>query len=322
MKKLLILLLLSSSLIFAQSWKPEVTTTIGVALSLKNLEIFTNKFGNHVLANKMNQDATFSLEYNLLNSSGSVIRSFIIETAGYGMIEFPKISGSDDNLYVVYRSGGVIKTWKSTDVGVSWNPITAIQVSNNTCMGVEIAYNSYGLHVVWSNQDKGADYATYYYRYTNEGNLVDYKEVTDFTNGKGGRPTIALSDYKIHVSFDMGQYEPDMNGGYAYTRDKYFSNPNWESEQQATTIYVMATKVAVKDNQIFLFYYKMVSDMGDYHSDLYVKTRDVNGTVWSSPTLVNSVSNVMAIVKTKRTSNGNLNIIYDYAGVGVVLEIL
>ena len=311
MKKIFFLLLILSGIAFTQSsWQPEVNNTITVNY-LQNMDIFTNKDGNHVLVNDFNlSTGVKSLNYNLLNSSGSVLRSYTIESVTNGMIEFPKISGNDDNLYIVYRSGGLIKTWLSTDVGLNWSQKNNIQVSNNTCMGVEIAYNSYGLHVVWSNRDKGNDYATYYQRYDYYNNLVDYKEVTDFTNGKGGRPTITLSDYKVHVSFDMGQGDLGTNFGLAYTRDKYYSSQNWETEQQVTNFQIMATKAAIKYNQLFLFYYLSVSDMGQYHSDLYVKTRDINGTTWSSPTLIKSWGDVTEIVKVKQTNNGDLNLVY------------
>jgi hypothetical protein len=276
------------------------------------MEIFTNKNGNHVIVNKLDYPAsTKSLIYYNLNTAGSIISSYTIETISSGIIEFPKISGNDDKLYIVYRLGGEVKTWKSTNVGINWNLNSIIYVSNNTCMGVDLAFGNNSLHVVWSLQDKGSDYATYYQRFDNGDNLVDYKEVTDFTNGKGGRPSVALSASKIHVSFDMGQYAPPGNHGLAYTRDKYFSNNYWETQQQASTSDVVDTKVAVNNNQLFLFYYVSVSFQGDYRTDLYYKTRNINDTNWpSSGTLVKYYGDATNIVKAKLTNNGNLNIIY------------
>src|ERR1039457_1806643 len=99
MKKTFFLLLILSSIAYTQSsWKPEVNTTINVNY-LQNMDIFTNKDGNHVLVNNFNTSTGVkTLNYNLLNSSGLVVRSYLIESITNGTIEFPKISGDDNNI--------------------------------------------------------------------------------------------------------------------------------------------------------------------------------------------------------------------------------
>lgn len=99
-KNIIILFFVMTTYLFSQSWNNTVTTTINEP-NLVKMDLFTNKAGNHLIV--QNSNSTNSIKYYLLNSSGIVVRSSTIETAGNS--EFPNISGDNDKVYLLYKLG-------------------------------------------------------------------------------------------------------------------------------------------------------------------------------------------------------------------------
>lgn len=112
MKKIILSFLLLCSITYSQSWNNIVTTTINVPY-LQKMDLYTNKAGNHIIV--QNSTTSNSIKYYLLNSSGTVVRSSTIETAGNA--EFPNISGDHNKVYVVYKLGNNLKAKYSTNAG-------------------------------------------------------------------------------------------------------------------------------------------------------------------------------------------------------------
>lgn len=308
-KKILVLFLIMTAYLFGQSWNNTVTTSINEPNAVK-MDLFTNKDGNHLVV--QNSNASNSIRYYLLNSSGSIVRSATIETSGGA--EFPYISGDKDKVYVVYKLGSNLKLKKSINAGQSWTTLDDMGVGNNICNGVDIVYDYRGLHVVYAMQDNGNDYETYYYRINSNDQWVDYKIVTDYdANEVGGFPSVAVSDNRIHIGYNTGTESDPFWNLYedAKSRDKY--NTTWQTPQQVNSIGKETSardKVQVRTDKLYVFFYDLLCDLGICGYDLKVKSRDLDGTAWSSSTKLNSVNNPAQFMGAEQTANSELHVVY------------
>ncbi|MBK7104250.1 MAG: T9SS type A sorting domain-containing protein [Ignavibacteriae bacterium] len=311
MKKIILSFLLLCSINYSQSWNNIVTTTINEP-NLQKMDLYTNKAGNHIIV--QNSNSSNSIKYYLLNSTGSVVRSSTIETAGNA--EFPNVAGNNDKVYVVYKLGNNLKAKYSTNAGQSWTPIVDKAIGANYCNAVDIVYDYTGLHLVYATQDSYPDYETHYYRINSSNQWVDYKNVTDHSSLQyGGFPTVSVSENRVHVSVNTGQSEdPTSNSGIAMERDKY--NSNWQTPQTVFSQGSMVEKIGNSSSKLFDFYCEFVAGMGQYHSDLYVKERSLGGTSWSSGTLIKSFSAVNPVVSISNSYDNKTHIVYvDYESV-------
>ncbi len=299
MKKTLFLFLIMTAYFFPQGWNNIVTTTISEPNLIK-MDLFTNKDGNHIIV--QNSNSTNSIKYYLLNSSGTVVRSSTIETAGEA--EFPNVSGDNDKVYLVYKLGSNLKARKTTDAGQNWQTIDNKAIGTYTCNGVDIVYDYQGLHVVYSTSPSGLyDAETFYYNINSSNQWVDYKNVTDYGNEVGGIPTIAVSNNSVHVSYD--------NGSLSKTRDRL--GTNWQTPQLVSDGEIgvsVAQKIQVKTDKLFSIFFDLWVDMGQYGYYIQVKSRDLTATQWPgsySTIFTTGWPNVGIAAET--TTNGNLNII-------------
>ena len=165
MKKMfLFFLFIFSVSVFSQGWNNTVTTSISDPNFL-GMDLFANKNGNNLAELSWNADFSkiYYVKYYLLNSSGSVIRSSTIDTRGPydGSIQYINISGNNDKLYVVYKTGDIIRAKISTDAGVNWNTYDLNPQGSDGFNGVDIAFdnNANKLHIVYNSGDG----QTYYY---------------------------------------------------------------------------------------------------------------------------------------------------------------
>ena len=257
-----------------------------------------------------NSNSTNSIKYYLLNSSGTVVRSSIIETAGYA--EFPNVSGDNDKVYLVYKSGSNLKVKYSTNAGQNWNNVTSKAIGNNTCNGVDIVYGDNGVHVVYAMKDNDPDYETYYYKLNSSNSWVDYKNVTDYNVYEvGGFPTVAVSSNRVHVSYNTGYTQNPGNQGDAKTRDR--NGSTWENPQIVSSgedNLSSAEKLQVKGTTLFDFYYLFVAGGGNFGNNLMVKTRSTSGTTWSSATELGYNVDITSFMGAETTSDEVLHILY------------
>ena len=304
MKKTILLFFIMTAYLFSQGWNNTVTTTISEP-NLITMDLFTNKDGNHIIT--QNSNSTNSIKYYLLNSSGIVVRSSTIETSGYA--QFPSISGDNDKVYLVYKLGSNLKLDKSTNAGQSWVTLNTQSIGTNTCNGVDIVYDSRGLHVVYAMQDNGSDYETYYHLIGTTDQWGTRETVTNYGTEVGGFPTVSVSADRVHVSYNTGnQWDPEVNLGSAMSRDKY--STNWQTPQLIFSDISFLERLHAGSAKLFDFYYKLETGLGNYSSDLYVKERSLSGTTWSTGSLLKSYADVNEIVSATNTYDGKTHIIY------------
>lgn len=277
MKNIIFLLVLFCTSILGQNWNNTVTTTVTEQF-IEKMDLFTNSSGNHILIKRFNG----SIVYYKLDSQGLLITSTNptpFSTSG----DFPKITGSLDRLYALYKEGNFIKGKYSTDGGVNWiNLPNNIPTTSNLFNGLDAVCNDKGVHVVWATKDSYPYYETYYYRLnTNSPQLpwVDYKNVTDYTNGVGGTPSLAISENRIHVSYRIGDL---AYPGFVTVRDRY--RDDWLTPEQVINYpnYSISEKLAVRDNQLVMVWTRYYLIGYNQFADLEYRTRPLEGGNWSS----------------------------------------
>lgn len=135
MKNIILIIALIYSVTFGQSWNNTVTTTIN-APSLERMDLFTNRDGNHLLIKNSNGNIIY---YNI-NSQGTVDNNKTETLDSNG--DYPTITGSNDKIYAIYKSGNYIKGKYSTNGGTDWTPLSNIYVGSNACNGIDAVYQA------------------------------------------------------------------------------------------------------------------------------------------------------------------------------------
>jgi hypothetical protein len=284
MKKLLALIVLFYAFVFGQGWNTTVTAVINEP-NLEKIDNFSNASGIHVLVKRTNGN----IVYYKLNSSGTVvINPTTLESDG----DWPAITGTNDKIFAFYSVTGYIKGKYSTNGGSNWISLP------------------YGVHIAYSLKDSDPYYETYYrFLYPNSNppyQWVNYKNVTDYMYEVGGKPSIVLSENRIHVSYNTSPSEYGLDG-QVKTRDKY--DIYWQTPQSVVVDphHSMYEKLLVRGSTLYLFY----EEYADATGYLRYKTRAVNGT-WTSSysTLESIVVPPFDLCKTINDDNYNIHLIY------------
>jgi hypothetical protein len=136
---------------------------------------------------------------------------------------------------------------------------------------------------------------------------ADYKNVTDYSGFQyGGRPTVAFSDNRVHVSFG-----PVSGGavGDVSTRDRY--NGSWQTPQNASgSDYSSIEKLITSGNYLYMVYSQFVPPS---YFDLAYKSRTLSGT-WSSGSGTDIETNIIGTEYTFdicKTYNNKLQLVYE-----------
>ncbi|MBL1213090.1 MAG: T9SS type A sorting domain-containing protein [Ignavibacteriae bacterium] len=309
MKKIFILIMLFTISISAQSWNSIITSSINVT-NVKYIENYADKDGIHIVTFDSGDD----IKYYLLNTSGSTIRSATISTNG----EYPNIVGDNEAVYIVYREGSNIRVKKSTNAGASWSQRTEQSIGSNQCSGIDAAISDDGIHVVWSIADSYGWMETNYKRFDDgNNNWNDFKNVTDYTDGYGTSPTVAISTDRVHVGYNSLEYMPDTYYTFdadEMSRTKY--NSTWQTQQTIASHQSGRGKIFAASNKLYDFYYDFVPGMGSFYTLLYFKYRNYGSTAWSSSTLLDYIDPTVNSTVCE-TANGNVHV---YFANGVVEE--
>ncbi len=294
MKKIFLIIVLISGCIIAQSWNNIVTTTINDP-NLVQLDNFTNRDGIHIVV--QNSNSSNSIKYYRLNSLGVVQTTTTIETSGGA--KFPHIAGDNDHMFISYRLGNNVVTKKYNYSNGTWESQSPISLNNQDCNSLDNAYDSRGLHIVFSEYDGFSSYKTHYYLYASFYPSNHY--VVNDAGDYWGTPSVALSSNKAHVGFH--------SYGYAKTKDKNLTNNSWESTQAVASA-DGNERVQSGCDKLFDFYDVLVPGI---FVNLYVKERAINGNSWSSPQLLNYSVNpyLEGRLTSTVTSDGKTHIIYD-----------
>ncbi len=305
----------------AQSWNNIVTTTINEP-NCERIDMFTNKNGNHIVI--QNSGSTNSIKYYLLNSSGIVIRTSVIESSGGA--QFPKVSGSNDKIYIVYKLGSELKVKKSTDAGLNWSTnISSILIGNNTCNGIDIDFDFSGLHLVYATQDDFPNFETYYYRLNSSDNWVDFKNITDGTeeeNEYGGMPRITVANNKAYVVYsNTGSSWENNNYCLITGREKNLTNNFWEDAliafQASPNYSVENMDVVIRYDEEILFFYLCGSIPPDPPIQEWVwRTRKLEKKEWSAYCYLPPEENQLMTFSLALNSDKNLFTFYSVLSEG------
>lgn len=240
MKKIALMIVLISGLVFAQSWQSQVSLyNVG---SSDKISSVTNSSGIHIL-----RHTSSGLTYSKVEPDGTTLiaQNLILSNSG---IKTAKILEDDNLLCVVYRDNTSIKVMNSTNNGSSWNTLQSSRsVSNGDYM--DVVMNGGIIKIVFDDTNP---YSIYCYPQTDfmanfsqigtatgtitavsiseeNGNLFTvYEELGLYYSSK----TVSASSWNtpvslsIHASkynpnfidFDMSQIKTDANGVHVFLR--------------------------------------------------------------------------------------------------------
>ncbi len=221
-------------------WTPPVIIEDITVNAADKIISYSDADGNHLVIN-----SSGTITYYRLNIEGGFETSVPIDNGCEYSNYTVAITAYQDELYIIYQKGTKIKVSKSIDAGNSWNFLTEKDMGNNICNGIDAVYDELGLHVVWAVGPDltSSSFQTYYERYRRQipQQWVEFKHITD-EGYTGGRPSIALSENRIHLNYNIySGYE--LSGPYYYnlgyinssrTRDFNFTNNEWEPSQSVT----------------------------------------------------------------------------------------
>jgi hypothetical protein len=270
------------------AWSPPKTVN---GLTVNNNDIFvsyTDNNGNHLLIN-----SSGTIRYVLLDKTGGEVlyERTIDNNCEYSDYTIA-LAAYQNELYIVYQKGTKIKVSKSIDAGNSWSFLTEKEMNSSNCSGIDAVYDDLGLHLVWAVNSQ-----VYYERYRREN--PDWEANKHITEGSGGvRPTIVLSENKIHVGCFI-------EGTYLITRDFNFNINEWESLQfpsyqtppppypdwQVIEYDTHeAVKISYNNGYLHLMTYMRVQANDGFfdYNFLYLfdKQRPVNSNVWETEKLI------------------------------------
>lgn len=110
------------------------------------MDLYVDRDGLHIIVQRSNQ-----LDYYLFSPTGSQIRSLVIDNNVTEDPRLSKITGYEENVYIVYKENDRIKTRLSTDAGVTWSAnISEILMNYPFSNGLNLWTDADGLHLVYS----------------------------------------------------------------------------------------------------------------------------------------------------------------------------
>ncbi len=320
MKNIVLLMILFCSISYGQGWNTTVTTSINEP-NLEKMDLFTNSYGNFALIKRTNGTI---LCYRL-NSSGQLIipdeeapNPIIFSANG----DFPAITGSSAIVYAFYREGSNIKGRYSTNGGNIWLNLPDRPTTANISNGIDAVYQgglSGGVHLVWATRDAGSDFKTYYSRLTPhpDHNWVEFQDVTNHVSAPvGGNPSVTFSSDRVHVSFNTDNSNQPWVPGIAIARERY--NGVWQTPEFvfSGSEESIDEKLIVRGSLLYLFYSRFYAL--PIRNDLYYRTRNLSGGIWSSPELIRTniyqLGNAFTLCK---TTNDNINLLYMHMNDGL-----
>ena len=311
-------LILCFTTLFSQSWKNEIElSTWGLSVgSDDNLDIFSNRQGNHYILHLNNQ-----LYYRLYAYDGELIRYTTIDNFSENP-RLSRITGYNDKVYVVYKKGGYIYTKKSINAGQSWSSITPRTMNYSTSNGLELSADETGVHMSWSERYGTPNHYETNYSFLQHDNTVwtDFKQVTDYSGDEGGLPTIVASPNRVYVGYAERPTSDPFDGYSGETRLRIKDNGTWQTPENVNTEYGVCYQLnlAVSSSLLHKFSYipgDVVSGgPNDYEIFSQYRSRQLNSGSFSyapSPfaTDVEDMSYNSRIDITK-TPNNHLHMVY------------
>ena len=246
-KKIMVLFVLITSIMYPQSWNDIKTTNINVTNA--NAEMFSNSFGNNVII----QNSNGSITYYLVNASTGLAGSAItVESSGASLAQ---IAGEAEKVYVLYRKNNKIVGKYSVNSGSTWIPIAELNVTPTSLDAV--AYDG-KIHIAYSSNN-----ITYYYQYFN-GSWTGLFNVSNSATGTNPRIEMLTTQNKVYVVFNS-------SSGSAKSRELTLPS-TWASVQtlHSNVNYSNVAGFGVDANYLYL-YYSEVSEVPSWHNNLVVR---------------------------------------------------
>ncbi len=305
MRKLIIISLLMTTLLFAQTWKNAIDLNISAGNN-ERIGLYTDSNGNHLIVQTASQ-----INYYLYNSAGSILRSSTIDSHSESK-RLSLVTGSEGNVYVIYKKGSDIKSKRTINGGASWTTLTPIDMTYSTSDGMDAVSSDDYTHLSWSEkQGSSDDYETYYMKINNNASgWISRKEVTDEEGIKGGIPSITLASNRVTVGF-TNHFDPEF--GDVYTRE--IVNNSWQSSNQIVIPPSLKSVFINDDSKTHAFVYELGDCPGlcnPIHLTHYMSDLGSNNWIfesimgdYSSPESVPEHDIVSGVV----TNNNILNIV-------------
>ena len=148
MKKITLLIVtLLSAAVFSQipNWTIVKETNINVANASEfndGVDIFTNRYGNHIIVQESNNLKYYNMNVNGLASSQTIESSAVVT---------PSICGDANMIRIVYGLGNLIRIKRSSD-GVNWTQQTL--TFDNTVSAVESIVSNGTLHITYQKSNQ------------------------------------------------------------------------------------------------------------------------------------------------------------------------
>lgn len=318
MKKLILvfyLIMFSFTFVISQTWKNEIELcTWGLSVGSDDmLDLYTNKNGNHYILHLDNQ-----LVYRLYAYNGQLIRNITIDNFSESS-RLSRITGYGNNVYIIYKKGGYIYTKRSTDAGQNWSSnITPNTMTHSVSNGLDVYSDNLGVHMAWSEKYGEPNYYETNYSFLghNQNYWGDYKQVSDFSDDKGGLPTIVASPGRVYVGY-ASRPTSDPWGSYSgETKLRVRDNGVWQNPELLDySDYQL--NLAYTSNLLHKFHYvpgDAVTGGPDWYSIL-AQNRNLqsNSGEFSYPeTMIAQETSFSSegIIDITKTTNDNLHIIY------------
>jgi len=235
-KYIILILVLLSSVSFAQNWTSVIDTDVDVSSAYTPVDIFANGKGLHIIYKELN-----ALKYVKMDVEGTAGSPVTLEGSS---VVWPSITGDASTIYVVYRKSNetYIRTKYSTDGGSSWNYLAANPLNSNASF-IESVYSEGKLHVTWQVSS-----SVYYSKYVSSWTTPYTVSNTE----NGSLPRIAAwngnSEDKVYF-----YYQNSMS--VCKWREYNVTSNTWGSIQTAFTVSnSYPSGFAVDGSNIALFY--------------------------------------------------------------------
>lgn len=291
-KKIIVLLVLFTSIILSQSWNDIKTTNISIA-NANYAEMFSNSFGNNVIL----QNTNGSITYYVANAStGLAGNAITVVTSGASLAQ---ITGETQKIYVIYKntSTNKIVTKYTTNAGLNWNTDFPDLNVNPTTLDA-VAYGG-KIHITYTQDNKA-----HYYQYDGS-SWTKYKDISG--SELGINPSIELlpSSNKLYVAYNGPN-------GSAKSRECDIVENSWNELKTLYSYlnYPVLAGFGVDANYIYLYYSTEYNSPPYFYYTFY--TRTIQKSDYTTVSLSWETYNPTQFVQTATTYDNKVHTAYQW----------
>ncbi len=294
-KKIIVLLVLITSIVLSQGWNDIKPTNISLA-NANYAEMFSNSFGNNVILQNINGSITY---YVVNASTGLANNAITVVTSGASLAQ---ITGEAQKVYVIYKNTSTNKIVGkfSTNSGIDWTPLN-YELNVNPSTLDAVAYGG-KIHITYTQDNKA-----HYYQYDGT-SWTKYKDVSGSEFGYNPSIELLPSSNKLYVAYNGPN-------GSAKSRECDIIENSW-NELKTLYSYLNIPNIAgfgVDANYVYLYY----STIDNYPSDFYYTfyTRKIQKSDYTTVALTWESHNSTQFVQTTTTYDNTVHSAFFYWGV-------